>query len=129
MIRQLVLSWFVILTGVATLTVSLSATDRKTVSLNGTWQIEESKEAEAMPVVWNHTVPVPGLAHSAQPAFPQVDQFDSRTLIQNRVGQGKLPATALVSNAGVPRQDRNWFWYRRTFEIPETGSVALLRMG
>src|ERR1700687_109495 len=54
---------------------------------NGTWQTEDSKEAEAIPVAWNHKVPVPGLAHSAPPAFPPVAQCDSRMLHQNSLGQ------------------------------------------
>jgi beta-galactosidase len=119
---------FVIFTAVAAPTLSLRATDRTTISLNGAWQIEDSKDAEAIPVAWNHTVPVPGLAHSAEPAFPQVDQFDSRMSIQNRVGEGKLPKTAIVYNAGVSRQERNWFWYRRTFEVSDRKSVAILRI-
>lgn len=106
----------------------LGATDRTTISLNGSWQIEDSKEADAMPTAWKHKVPVPGLAHSAEPPFPQVDQFDSRMLIQNRVGQGKLPQSAIVFSAGVSRQERNWFWYRRTFEVPENRRVAVLRI-
>src|ERR1700720_3653610 len=108
--------------------LSLWAAERTTVSLNGTWDIEDSKDAEAIPSVWNHKVPVPGLAHSAQPAFPHVDEFDSRMGIQNQVGEGKLPANAIVYNAGVSRQDRNWFWYRRTFDISATGSVAVFRI-
>ncbi|PYX61208.1 MAG: hypothetical protein DMG76_00335 [Acidobacteria bacterium] len=119
---------FVILTSVAASTLSLWATDRTTISLNGTWQIEDSKEAEAIPVAWNHKVPVPGLAHSAQPPFPQVDQFDSRMLLQNRVGQGGLPNGATVYNAGVSRQERNWLWYQRRFEVSDTKSVAILRI-
>ena len=63
----------IILTALAVSSGCLWATDRTTISLNGTWQIEDSKEAEAIPVAWNRKVPVPGLAHSAQPAFPQVD--------------------------------------------------------
>jgi beta-galactosidase len=49
-------------------------------------------------------------------------------LIQNRVSYGKLPKSALVSNAGVMQQGRSWFWYRRTFEIQATPSVATLRI-
>ena len=113
---------------VATPGLSLSAAERTTISLNGTWQIEDSKEAESIPSAWNHTVPVPGLAHSSKPAFPQVDQFDSRQFIQNRVSQGKLPKSAIVYNAGVSRQERNWFWYRRKFDLSETKSVAILRI-
>src|ERR1700730_5080392 len=120
--------WFVILTAVAAPTLFLWAADRTTISLNGTWQIEYSKEAEAIPVAWKHRVPVPGLAHSAQPPFPQVDQFDSRMLLQNRVSQGNLPNPATVYHGGVSRQERNWFWYRRRFEVSDTKSVAILRI-
>src|SRR5580765_4062715 len=112
----------------AALSLSLWGAERTTISLNGTWDIEDSKEAGAIPSVWNHKAPVPGLAHSAEPAFPQVDQFDSRMVIQNRVSNGKLPKNALVDTAGVPQQGRNWFWYHRTFEVPTTNSVAILRI-
>jgi len=125
---RFLLKSFVLFAAVAASTLSLQATDRTTISLNGIWQIEDSKEAGAIPVSWNHSAPVPGLAHSAEPAFSQVDEFDSRMFIQNRISQGKLPGTANVYNAGVSRQERNWFWYRRTFEISETKSVAILRI-
>src|ERR1700686_2807215 len=127
MSARFLFNWFVILNGVTAPTPSLWATDRTTISLNGIWQVEDSKEAEAMPVVWNHKVPVPGLAHSAEPAFPQVDQFDSRMLLQNRVSQGN-PNSATVYNAGVSRQERNWLWYRRRFEVSDTKSEAILRI-
>ncbi len=128
MLKRLLIQSLVVLITVAAPFLSLRATERTTLSLNGTWQIEDSKDPDAIPVSWKHTAPVPGLAHSAEPAFPQVDLFDSRMLIQNRVGQGKLPKSALVNNAGVSRQERNWFWYRRTFEVPNTRSVAILRI-
>src|SRR3981081_3739985 len=98
---RLLFKSFVILTAIAAPTFSLWATDRTTISLDGALQIEDSKEAEAIPVSWNHKVSVPGLAHSAEPAFPQVDQFDSRLLLQNRVSQGNLPGSATVYNAGA----------------------------
>jgi hypothetical protein len=79
---------------------SLRAADRTTLLLDGTWDIEDSKDPGDIPKVWNHTVPVPGLVHSAQPAFPQVDEFDSRQLILNRVRDGKVPASAIVQSAG-----------------------------
>ena len=81
-----------------------------------------------MPAVYSHKVPVPGLAHSAVPGFKDVDEFESRQLIQNRVARGLAPASALVSNAGVSRQERNWFWYRRQFDVPAHRSVATLRI-
>ncbi|HTS36369.1 MAG TPA: glycoside hydrolase family 2 TIM barrel-domain containing protein [Candidatus Solibacter sp.] len=113
---------------VVTAPFSVVAAQRTTIPLDGLWQIEDSKDPDAIPTTWKHTVPVPGLAHSATPPFPNVDLFDSRMVIQNRVSQGKLPKNALVSNAGVSRQDRNFFWYRHTFNISELHSVAVLRI-
>jgi beta-galactosidase len=106
----------------------LWAASRVTISLDGTWDIADSKAADALPAAYSHKAPVPGLAHSAVPRFRDVDEFDSRQVIQNRVSRGQLPKTALVSNAGVSRQDRNWFWYRRVFDVPSTHSVATLRI-
>ena len=106
----------------------LRAAERTSLSLDGTWDIEDSREPEAVPTSWNHTVPVPGLAHSAQPAFLHVDEFDSRQLILNRARDGKIPPSAIVHNAGVSHQERNWFWYRRTFEVPTVRTVAILRI-
>jgi hypothetical protein len=39
-----------------------------------------------------------------------------------------LPKSALVFNAGISRQDRNWFWYRRSFNVSAMHSVATLRI-
>src|SRR4029077_2421521 len=35
---------------------------------------------------------------------------------------------ATVYKAGVSRQERNWLWYRRRFEVSDTKSVAILRI-
>jgi beta-galactosidase len=106
----------------------LWAAQRTTLSLDGQWEIADSVEAGTLPDTWSHQAPVPGLAHSAVPAFKDVDEFESRQLIQNRVARGLAPASALVSNAGVSRQQRNWFWYRRRFDVPAVRSVATLRI-
>ncbi len=108
--------------------VSLCAAERTTISLDGQWDITDSKDPGALPSAYDHRAPVPGLAHSATPPFPHVDEFDSRQVIQNRVSKGMLPKSALVNNAGISRQDRNWFWYRRIFTIPALHSVATLRI-
>lgn len=110
------------------LPLTLRAAERTTIPLDGTWDIEDSKEPETIPAAWKHKAPVPGLAHSAQPAFPHADEFDSRMLIQNRVRAGKQPKSAIVFDAGVSHQDRNWFWYHRTFDVPVLRSVAILRI-
>src|ERR1017187_6282808 len=108
--------------------ISLCAAERTTISLDGQWDIADSKAADALPLVYDHKAPVPGLAHSATPPFPDVDEFDSRQVIQNRVAKGMLPKSALVKDAGVSRQNRNWFWYRRDFAVPAVRSVAVLRI-
>ena len=102
--------------------------ERVTLSLDGEWQIEDSVAADAMPREWRHRVPVPGLAHLAQPGFADVDQFDSKEVIANRVSKGKLPESARVEGAGIPHQNRNYFWYAKAFQVPARRQVAILRI-
>lgn len=113
---------------------SLSAqvtTTRNTLSLDGTWQIADSVAADAQPNVYEHSVPVPGLAHSATPTFKNVDQFQSRQLLSNLVDQGmysKADYNHLGNSKGISHQQRNYFWYRRTFIAPPGRAVALLKV-
>jgi hypothetical protein len=102
--------------------------ERVTLSLDGEWQIEDSVAADAMPREWHHRAPVPGLANLAQPGFPDVDRFDSKEVIANRVSKGVLPESALIEGAGIPHQNRNYFWYARTFPISARRQVAILRI-
>ena len=108
--------------------ISVWSGPRTVLSLDGTWQIADSKDGATLPTAYTHTVPVPGLAHSSTPGFPDVDKFDSRQIIQNRVAKGLLPKGALVTTVGIPRQDRDWFWYKRTFTAPAKHAVATLRI-
>ncbi|WP_321475404.1 sugar-binding domain-containing protein [uncultured Paludibaculum sp.] len=101
---------------------------RVTVSLNGDWHVGESVAAEPIPGEFGHVAPVPGLTNLAQPAFPDVDRFDSREFIQTSIREKKLPESARVETAGVSRQTRNYFWYRRTFTVPGRKPVAMLRV-
>ena len=67
----------------------------------------------------HHTAPVPGLAHSAIPAFPDVDQYQSRQLLANLVSHGRLSEAEyekLGDARGISHQQRNYFWYRKTFQ-------------
>ena len=107
---------------------TLSGADRTVIQLNGTWGITDSKAPTPVPAKFDHTVPVPGLVHSSTPAFPNVDEFDSQQVIQNRVSKGMLPKSALVKNAGVSRQDRDYFWYHRSFDVGAKRAVATLRI-
>lgn len=123
--------WF----GVGT---AMAAEGRSTISLNGKWQIEESVERTDIPKEFTHTVPVPGLVNLAEPAFPQVDWFASREYM-NRFGSkypwdNGLPISSkkrpIVQKPviGVPIQDRNYFWYRRSFKIDTKRDVVLLQI-
>jgi hypothetical protein len=108
------------------------AAERVTLDLDGTWQIADSVEADAIPSTFSHTVAVPGLVHNATPPFPDVDAFDSAELISNRIRSehlaDQLTESDRVEPPGVSRQERNYFWYRRTFAAPEGRTVATLRV-
>ena len=59
--------WFKYLLAIviaAALASRLQATDRTSISLDRSWGMEDSEDAEAVPTIWNHKVPIPGLAHS-----------------------------------------------------------------
>ncbi|MFN7996444.1 MAG: glycoside hydrolase family 2 TIM barrel-domain containing protein [Bryobacteraceae bacterium] len=102
--------------------------ERVTLSLDGSWQIEDSVAPDAIPREWHHSVPVPGLAHLAQPAFPDVDEYDSKEVLVNRVKKGKAPESALTDGPGTSRQERNYFWYTRAFRTGVRKQVAILRV-
>ena len=106
-----------------------AAAQRVIVPLDGEWQIEDSIAPDTIPEKWVHTVQVPGLANLARPPFPSVDEFDSKEVVSNRIRKGKLPASAaVIGKAGIPRQERNYFWYAKTFRVPSRRQVALLRI-
>lgn len=105
------------------------AAQRVTMSLDGVWRIADSVSATEQPSSFAREVPVPGLANLARPGFPDVDRFDSRQVIDNLIRKKKLPESARVSGIGVPRQERNYFWYERAFTVAERREVARLRIG
>lgn len=90
-------------------------TTRTTISLDGTWDVGESVAATPAPSEFAHKAPVPGLANLATPPFENVDKFDSRELIDVEIRDGRRPETDRTTEVGTPHQERNYFWYRRTF--------------
>ena len=85
--------------GVPTLSAGEAAPARRTISLDGPWQIAEGG-LDQPPTQFEHTVPVPGLVDLAKPAFAEV---------------------------GVKSPKREAFWYRREFKIEgDVGAVASL---
>jgi len=104
---------------------------RVTLPLNGLWEIADSVSPDVQPSAYTHHVPVPGLAHSATPAFKDVDEFQSRELLSNLMEQGRYSKSdyeKLGNASGISHQQRNYFWYYRTFHAPASHSVALLKI-
>ena len=103
--------------------------ERTTLSLDGQWQIADGKLPDAIPGHFTHTVPVPGLAHLAKPPFPDVDRFISRERLARLVGDGQAPPDWMVKyRDGKVEQNRNYFWYRKTFRAPSARAVAMLKI-
>jgi len=90
---------------------------RTTLSLDGTWEVGESGAATPAPSEFAHKAPVPGLADLATPPFADVDRFDSRELIDVEIRDKKRPESERTTAVGTPHQARNYFWYRRTFQL------------
>jgi hypothetical protein len=104
---------------------------RTTVSLNGQWDVDESVNADSIPKTYGHKAPVPGLTHSAVPAFPDVDEYQTRQLLSDMVefdGLSKADYEKTAGTLGWSHQQRNYFWYRKTFDAPVRNAVALLKV-
>lgn len=104
---------------------------RTTLTLNGLWEVDDSIGPDDRPRAYGHKAPVPGLAHSAVPAFPDVDQYQTRQLLSNLVRQGAYTQAAydqLGEVRGISHQQRNYFWYRSTYKAPGRRAVAILKI-
>ena len=120
MISLKTILWLICCLAICSPAASAQNTHRTTLSLDGQWDVEDSIGANDMPAVYHHTAPVPGLAHSAVPAFPDVDQYQSRQLLSNLVKQGRYSQAdfdKLGDARGISHQLRNYFWYRKTFKL------------
>ena len=102
---------------------------RETISLDGPWRIADSKSADEIPATFERTVPVPGLANLAQPSFADVDRCYSREQLANRIRAKLSPPEWLTEYPnGKVDQDRDYFWYQRTFDAPPQRQLALLKV-
>jgi len=106
----------------------LSAAERQTVSLNGTWDVADSLSATEIPRSFPHRAPVPGLARSAKPPFPEVDKFESYEWIERGIRRKELPESMRVPAPGRSRQPRNYYWYRTRFRVDKPRANAILRI-
>ncbi|HXP59977.1 MAG TPA: discoidin domain-containing protein [Dongiaceae bacterium] len=85
---------------------------RRSVSLDGTWEIAEGK-MDQVPGAFERTVPVPGLVSLARPAFDDP------------------PGPKVAERNRVPQKDpkRDAFWYRRVFRLEQAApAVALVKV-
>jgi hypothetical protein len=119
--------------------VARAGEGRTTVSLNGTWDIEESVQATDSPKAFTHTVAVPGLVNLSKPTFPEVDLFASYYYFKRFGRNGRKYPWGTTNSMlrdedplpaiGIPVNKRNYFWYRKDFAPPEKREVALLKIG
>ncbi len=101
---------------------------REIISLDGEWKIEEGIDPDAIPANFGRTVPVPGLAHLANPTFPGVDEYENREYVLNMIDFGLMPKSADTGALGRTSQKRNYFWYQKSFTVPTKKQVAILRI-
>lgn len=95
--------------------LAAQAEGRRTICLDGTWEIAEGK-MEVVPKVFDRTVPVPGLADMADPPF---ESPGGAVSLDDRRKPWLRPRD--------PRREA--FWYRRTFKIDgPVPAVALLKI-
>jgi beta-galactosidase len=74
---------------------------RNTISLNGTWNLEVTKNPDQIPSSFTHTVPVPGLVDLAVPP---------------------------VEKPGYKSDSANYYWYNTKFKLEKNTSVCLLKI-
>ncbi len=121
--------WAVFFTCLSFAAPLVQSAERTTISLDGPWEIEDGKSASEMPPSFSHTGPVPGMANLATPPFDNIDQFLSREQLANRIRWKLAPPEWLQQYwKGKVDQDRDYFWYRRTFRAPAAREVALLKI-
>jgi hypothetical protein len=105
---------------------STAGAQRVTISLNGSWAIGDSVEPNVSPYAFDHTVPVPGLVHSAKPAFADVDKYQTQEFIGTMIQDKVFPASEAIETLGRTPQTRMFFWYKRSFRAPVRKQRALL---
>jgi beta-galactosidase len=109
--------------------VNFSTAQRITISLNGEWDIEDSVSPDALPGKFGHRVSVPGMVNQARPSFKNVDQFDRLDYLQNGWVRSHVKEVNIDTvRVGIPRQERNYFWYRRNFILKEKKELVILKI-
>ena len=101
---------------------------RTIISLNGTWEVEESIKPDAIPRKYTHTVSVPGLTNQSKPGFADVDKFTTIDVLRHPIIGIKNDPSLDTIKIGIVGQKRNFFWYRRNFDLKEKKEVVVLKI-
>lgn len=101
---------------------------RVIISLNGVWKIAETMDSSAIPVIFSHLADVPGLVRNSEPAFKGVDQFVSADYNFYWDNPDRLKLTILDNEIGISLQNRNYFWYKRFFNIEARKEIVILKV-
>jgi hypothetical protein len=108
---------------------NLILAQRTVISLNGEWEIEDSVDPDDIPTAFQHTVRVPGMVNQSTPPFPDVDRFDGLDYLQNGFVRAQIKKVNVDTiKVGIPHQDRNYFWYRKDFEVEDKKDLVILRI-
>jgi beta-galactosidase len=101
---------------------------RTVISLNGSWEVEESIKPDVLPQKYTHTGPVPGLTNLSKPYFPNVDKFTTLAVLKHPiVGIHNDPSLDTIK-IGLVGQKRNFFWYRKQLILKEKKEVVVLKI-
>src|ERR1035438_8653958 len=95
----------------AILRIPAASAQRVTIPLDGSWAIADSVDGNAPPSAFDHAVSVPGLVHSAKPAFADVDRYQTQEFIGTMIGKNVLPPSEAIETPGKTPQTRMFFWY------------------
>ncbi len=98
-----------ILVTVLTLQIVRAQEPRTVISLNGTWEFDQTTKAFP-PEKFTRKIPVPGLIHLAEPRIEEYDKFFKRPEKAESVEQFNL-----YNLDYTPR----YSWYRKTVFIPK----------
>jgi hypothetical protein len=102
---------------------------RTVIPLNGEWEIEDSVLPDDIPETFGHKVRVPGMVNQSLPAFSDVDKFNGLDYLQNGFVRSYVKNVNVDTvKVGVSMQERNYFWYRKEFELEEVKDLVVLKI-
>ena len=101
---------------------------RSVISLNGLWEVEDGIEESHLPSKYTHRVNVPGLTNLSIPGFKNIDNFTTVDVLKHPIiGIKDNPALDTIK-IGIVGQERNYFWYRNNFSLPEKKEKVVLKI-